>query len=255
MGGSCAVGYVLHQYLVGSKTPTPGPATEVPTQKVVYKVVTNTPGPATEPPTQRVIIITATCKPEDSTKVMSPTPTATPTVALFVDNFETGLKPEWQIIEGDWRMVNGKLSTLSKQGWSSMLVGDVTWDSYTVEATFDTTNNGGYPVGVIARAQDAGNMVYFHVAMDAHIDQPTRLVLKQDRKEKVLVTGPGVEPEGKLSVKVEAQGDLYTAYINGERWLSASDTTFSRGRAGLGLYCWTNDNCNTVSGFKVTPLQ
>lgn len=69
----------------------------------------------------------------------SPLPTNTPTPSLalpFVDNFDNGLRPEWQLVKGNPVFKNGGIGSLS--GELDLSLGDATLSNYALE--FDYSN-------------------------------------------------------------------------------------------------------------------
>jgi len=65
----------------------------------------------------------------------------------------------------------------------------------------------------------------------SHLDA----ALQENCEWKVLAEEEDVSSD--VTIRVKVRGDLYTAYVNGQRWLSVTDATFQKGRVGLGLYC------------------
>ena len=166
----------------------------------------------------------------------------------FEDTFDAALKPEWEILEGDWRIVNDRLSTISRKSeWSHMLVGEPSWRNYAVEVDASLGRHH-QEVRVIVRAQDRDNMVAF---IASHYGE-SGWWLKTDGEWHLLSKGGGVDSS--VKIRVEVKDDVYIAYVDGQRRLSIDDSTFGTGRAGLGLYCDSDSNCNSLDNFKVEPL-
>lgn len=92
-------------------------------------VPTDTSAPTETPPPTVTPTPTETPAPTDT-----PTPTVTPTplpLPDFADNFDAGLRPEWELETDDaWASVNGRLTNLRNE--SSLIVGDENWTDYTL---------------------------------------------------------------------------------------------------------------------------
>ncbi len=243
----CIVGFFIGQRVpdvVGKGKPTEAP--------LAAEILSKTPMP--RPTHTSVPSSTPTARRPTSTPTATPTiatPTATPKVALpFEDNFDVGkLKPEWEILDGDWRIVNDRLSTISrKREWSRMLVGDPSWRNYAVQVDANLAR-GGQGMRVLVRAQDSKNMMAFYVRRQYG---ESGWWIKRDGEWHLLQKEREVGIDS--TIRVEVREDLYSAYVDGQRWLSINDATFETGRVGLGLYCDSNSNCSSVEYFKVEPL-
>lgn len=157
----CAIGFFVGKgipNLFGTARPTQQPG-------LVAGVSPRTPSPQltqtslpTSTPTTR--------KPTSTPKATPTVPTLTPTPRLtlpFEDNFDRALKPEWEILEGDWRVINDQLSTLSRnKEWSHILVGEPSWRDYAVQVDANLAR-GGQGMRVLVRVQDSDNMMAFYV--------------------------------------------------------------------------------------------
>ena len=116
-------------------------------------------------PTPEIVVTT---EPEVAVTVEEPTPTREaqstplPSGVLFEDDFNERLDPAWEIVKGDWRVVNGALTTISRdKEWSAMLVGNDEWKDYAVELDLDANNGNGSPIEVLVRAADWDNRMAF----------------------------------------------------------------------------------------------
>lgn len=129
-----------------TETTAPGPAT-VPTKTLAP---TDTPVPTDTPAPTDTPVPTETPPPTDTpspTDTPAPTATLTPTVTPtplplpdFVDTFDTGLRPEWELEADDaWASVNGQLTNL-RTGYS-MIVGDESWTDYTLSLDVIQSND------------------------------------------------------------------------------------------------------------------
>ena len=168
---------------------------------------------------------------------------------LFEDNFDGSLKEAWDAIQGDWRIVEHRLSTVSRESeWSYILVGDPKWTDYAVEVDVDWTPNPVGDVLIFVRAQDSQSTMAFYGAQNANCE----MRVAQDGEWNVL-RSVGDLDDLKATLRVEVQGQLLRALVNGESILSINDPTYASGRVGLGIWCH-RVNCITFDNFKVESL-
>jgi hypothetical protein len=166
---------------------------------------------------------------------------------LFEDNFDTGLKPDWEVVAGDWRIANGALTTLTYDGWSYILVGDPSWAEYAVE--LDVSYGGWCTIAsVFITAKDFHNMIMWETAPCGD----TALYVKQDGKVKRLVTGGRVQAD-RTRLRLEVREGFYIGYVNNQQVFSINDPTFKQGRAGLAIEC--EGQCNRIDNFRVVALD
>ncbi|MBC7238493.1 MAG: hypothetical protein H5T71_00115 [Chloroflexi bacterium] len=245
-------------YQVVTATPNPQNALasspEV-TPKVEYRVVTATPGP-TEPtatPEVQVIIVTATPPPVTPTPKPTNTlaPTNTPTIQPtaiplpFEDDFSDIMRPEWQVLSGDWRVIDGKLTTVNQgDAQSIILVGDQTWSDYAVYV--DVTRNAWRPVfSIVVRYQDEANMVALKN------NGCCSSVVQVCNNGKWVQVGEDL-PTMEGTIRIEVKKDLYRIYFDNKLIRTFNEPSLLSGRVGL-----TRENNDAVyfDNVKVIPLQ
>jgi len=214
---------------------------------------THTPYPTYTPLPTYVPLPTYTPLPTH-TPYLTPTPTPEPVreVSLpFEDNFDAGLRPEWFTWSGDWRIANGRLTTLTRRRLSCVAVGDPTWKDYAIETYFRGGVTNAY-LGIIMRAQDVNNLVMFKLGLHG-----SSLRVKQAGQERELLGGAGTywhTPSNTSGyLRLEVRGDFYEVYYDDKFWLSINDDTFSSGLVGLCAYC--DNNCAAFDNFKVVELS
>lgn len=224
---------------VAGVTPTPLPTlTTAPTAAsaaTATPTATETPLP-TDTPT---ITPTPTQTPtRTATPTKTPTRTPTPDPRLFWDDFDQGLKPEWDFALGEWRMVEEQMTvTKYAQGVALAYVGEATWSDYIVEVDaigldhsyWSGSENGLY---ILARVQDRQNFMWFGVyGLEAACGltregQETRLV--------EMTTDTGTH-----HLRVEVQGSKFTYYVDDTRVCFFDDSQFARGYVGLRAHNWS----------------
>jgi len=131
------------------------------------------------------------------------------------------------------------------------MVGDQSWRDYAVE--FDFKRGGGeHSIHVLMRVQDRNNLMAFRITKNWP-GEPWHhcgwWIRKSGEWEKLVATDMAGHYEA--HVRIEVENEFYTCYIDGKRWSSFSDPTFSSGRVGLlisGSYSTSFDD------FRVVPL-
>ena len=182
-----------------------------------------------------------------------PSPVPAPAIpTLFEDSFDAGIKPEWQVISGEWRAVNDSLTTLSRETeWSYVLVGSPDWQGYAVEVLYDDANLYD-EIRILVRVQDRNNMMAFDVQSGSY--SHTEWLIMKNGEWQLLVNDVSVR-DRPARIRVEVKGNSYIAYANGERVSSISDPTFSNGSVGLAIHCQSSRNCAWFDDFKVFELE
>jgi hypothetical protein len=207
----------------------------------------DTPYPTNEPPPTYTPYPTYTPQ-----KIPTTTSKPQPTMLLpFQDTFDLRLGQEWQPILGTWRVVNGHLTTDDNNDWRRIFVGDTAWQNYAVEVDV-WSEDWLYPVQIIVRAQQGT-----YVAMQTTINT-TDFILYGGGDPLVIahsdigVTAQsGARYEATYHLRVEAVGDIFTAYINGNMVLQVQDATLPNGRTGLAFRTYYSD---WFDNFQVTAL-
>ena len=214
-----------------------------------YPTYTALPTDTPSPPATATSYPTYTPYPTYTTIPASPT-----SAALFADDFDTGIKPDWQKVSGDWRFMNSMLTTLSRDDESSLvLVGDPSWTDYSIDLVIDA-DSGAYLesyVDVIAHAQDASNYVFYRVHSSGI--SKSRLgwwIMKNG--ETTRLTYDNILAND-LRARVEVRGDIYTAYLDDEKMSSIQEPSFGAGRVGIRLHCFGERCCN-IDDFQVRAL-
>uniref|UniRef100_A0A7V3NTL9 Uncharacterized protein n=1 Tax=candidate division WOR-3 bacterium TaxID=2052148 RepID=A0A7V3NTL9_UNCW3 len=101
----------------------------IPTTKTT--IPTNIPSPS-QPPTE--------IPTPSETPTSLPTMTPTPSLALpFLDNFDNGLRPEWQVVKGEPMFINGRVGRTS--GELRLSLGDTALSNYTLEFDYYNLRN------------------------------------------------------------------------------------------------------------------
>lgn len=188
---------------------------------------------------------TATPKPSDTTVPSTPTPvpptntpttvpstsTPTPDPRLFWDDFETGIRPEWQMSGNNYSMVNGQLSSL---GWFTAYIGDTTWGNYAVEFDLLYLIWSRYDFRILVRRQSDTD--YMGWQLNTINGCTFRWVIVQRGQEKVIVnseTSIGGWEECRGHYRIEVSGNTYRTYKDGQMKLVFTNNELSSGNVGV----------------------
>lgn len=165
--------------------------------------------------------------------------------AQFFDDFSNDAKSDWKST-GEWRTVNEKYTiTNTRSQWAYSMVGDTSWQDYTVEADYTISNSRG--IMIIVRAGSSGNLglAYFVSECD-HAWQ----ILKDGDWTDLARENTSCATEG--HIKVQVVGGKFTGYLNGVTQLTLTDKNTTSGQVGIGIYCYNDSNCATFDNFTVS---
>ena len=174
---------------------------------------------------------------------------ASPSI-LFEDGFGSTMKPGWQVQQGEWRVANGELTTLSgDREWSVAYIGDSGWTDYAVEFDVDFRQRPWDPLEVYVRVQDDRNKVGVHFLKAGEYPH---LFIVQDGETRQLARASTYASE-RARVRFEVVSDMYSLYVNSTKYFSVTDSTFSSGKVGIAIFC-DSSACNTIDSFRVLRL-
>jgi len=180
-----------------------------------------------------------------STETFTPEPTAPPQPAiLFEDDFETGLSNDWEVVLGKPIIVNGTLST-DQDTW--LLVGDSSWQNYSVEFITDSPYgffwNGFNVIGV--RAEGIDNMYAYKWTES----ETGAFIIKNGDWAEVPQTDIWLYHDATMNFRMTVVDDLVTLYIDGGKILSFVDDSFPSGKVALKLFAEA-----TIDNFKIKEI-
>jgi hypothetical protein len=186
-------------------------------------------------------------EPPRPTEQPVPTATITPSIVLpFEDTFDLRRRDEWQVIAGNWRVVDGQLTADSDNTWAKILVGDVAWTNYVVEAEIIASDA---KVEIIVRANNNGYMTFRITYGNSY------WVLYSQGNEQIIATstsGHSSFSGARHTYRLEANSDIYSISIDGNLLTQVQDGTFKNGRAGLAYF--TSPYTALIEKFRVEEL-
>ena len=166
---------------------------------------------------------------------------------LFSDEFQPRLASGWQSVAGTWRSQEGHMTVDQASGWQRLFVGNEGWQNYKVE--FDVTLCGTAELQVVVRSQSnlSNRMI---IVLDQYDSQ--WYLIQNGSHYRIGNEGTGAFlPCDWSHVEVRAQGDNFSAFVNGTHILSVQDATLSNGRVGIAA---NQPRDFKVDNFKVTAL-
>jgi len=212
------------------------------TVQQVVVVVTATPAPSNPsaaqpnnpPPAEQAASSPTQAPPQPvDTATPLPVPTVVDTSILFVDDFEEGIKPDWQIKGDNFSSTNGSLSS---EGLLEAYVGGSGWSNYVVEIKGLQVKKA-YGGRVIVRRQDNDNYMAFRCIYDdssSCTDYRWVKVVNGEEKDIPQATFYYKGRDANSAIMVEVVGNGYKTIVNGEQVSKFFDDTFKNG--GMGFF-------------------
>ncbi len=176
---------------------------------------------------------------------------------LFQDDFskESNLK-NWEIVDcqspasgpSEWKIENGELFQTSNiyredreyemyEGTKAITKDDKDWTNYEFSTDFRITGDDD-GVGVVFRYQDPEHYYRFITLQDPSNNGPfCKLQVKDgDNYTTLDEVQTGYDAATTHNIKIVANGDELTVYLDGKKILSAKDSKYKNGRIGLMCY-------------------
>jgi len=162
----------------------------------------------------------------------------------FRDDFEDGNLDGWQQLwpQGAmiWKVVDGELECSRLSQWSAgIAVGEASWTDYTIEADVKLLqDHGPGDFDLLARATTNDNGYAFLVG--DWVGEPSVYVQQMpDLNMKVIDPFDPLEQDVWHHVKLEAEGNKFTFWINDEEVIDYQDGTYQAGMVGFGVANYT----------------
>jgi hypothetical protein len=158
--------------------------------------------------------------------------------ALLADDFEDGDAAGWSTSGGSWAVATDGSRVYQQSGTSAdarALAGSASWTDQTVSVRVRPLafNGSNRFVAVAARAQSATSYYYLALRSNNTVELK-RLV---SGSSTTLASAPVAVAAGQwYTLALTAQGSSLTGSVNGQVLVSATDTRFASGRAGLATF-------------------
>jgi len=148
---------------------------------------------------------------------------------LFSDDFNDGNANGWTTSGGSWSVSSGVYSQSGTSASAKALAGSTTWTTVTVSArvrpnTFSTSSSRG--VGIAARAQSTSNFY-------ALVLTPNSVQIRKGATTALASAAFSATTGTFYTLTLSATGSSLVGRVNGNQLVSASDSSFTTGRAGL----------------------
>lgn len=161
------------------------------------------------------------------------------------DDFSDKKMKNWKPIVGDWQIVDGTMAEILDAGIPVVPQGEngnvfrviarSDWDfaDGTIEVQVEFNSNARFSndAVVLYRLVDPNNGYATRLQLD---DVITVGKMLNEQYEHIKIANVAVEPGIWYKVKVEAIGDKIRVSVNDEEKLEVTDSTFRRGKVGLG---------------------
>ncbi|MDH3943343.1 MAG: sigma-70 region 4 domain-containing protein [Anaerolineae bacterium] len=213
---------------------------EIPTEEEVKTSPTISVDIETPVPTN--LVLEEATQIESSPPDPSPRPSNTPvtgppsiTISMpYSDTFDLRMRPEWESLIGSWRVVDGHMTADNFDDWARILTGDLGWQNYSIDVDV-WADDWFYPVQIIVRAQDSG-----YLAMEINIHNTDFILFSDGVYTTIAHSDTGIDDHlegGRYKrvyhLRVVADQDIFSVYVDGMRILQVQDTTYGWGRVGV----------------------
>ncbi len=199
-----------------------------------------------------------------STPIPVPIPTSTPDpLALFEDNFDQGLKIDWQEDYGEWLMVDEQLSVINlveivpDTQEARVYLRDSNWHNYTIDMDVGDIyhrvgTNDKNSMTIYIDMQDVDNSVWFRIA-----SYKADCGIIKDGISTGIHFEKLQEVKNPTPIHIEVHGKTYEFLVGRNRICFFEDDTFLSGKIGLGMYTsrnavqWGEKPIPWIDNFKV----
>ncbi len=151
---------------------------------------------------------------------------------MMADNFDVATVGRWIQDAGSWDYADGQMRGRG-DGERFCVTGGSGWERYLFSADVYLDGKGG--IGLVACAtDDAKYIVRFGANAQGYSGQAQLMLQRGDERMRELTSAPAkIKPKDWHRVTVVVEEGLVTAYLDGQRVLSAFDDGAAHGRVGL----------------------
>jgi hypothetical protein len=151
---------------------------------------------------------------------------------LLADDFESGtISSEWKIEDGTYAVQNGILmATHVNAGVSA---GDASWTDYSIESKVRLNNDGAYG-GIMFRYQNLQNNYWLRLYKPASGAARAELIRRVNNAATVVTTyNYAFARNVWYNLKVVVRGSQIRVYLDDNKIIETTDTTYASGKIGL----------------------
>jgi len=170
--------------------------------------------------------------------------------SYYADDFSD--LEDWNVVKGNWNSEDGKLCGGPREG---RIFKELDKSDYVITLTGAELLQGkGY--GVYFRSSDPAKVDGYNFQFDPGYKKGSFVFKKwvngKHLKPFAITKAPDFDwYNEEYTIQIRVQGNSFTAFVNGEQVLQASDDTYSSG--GIGLRTW-NQTRACFDGISVDPL-
>ncbi|CAM4243774.1 DUF1680 family protein [Paenibacillus endophyticus] len=162
-----------------------------------------------------------------------------PEPGFFEDHFNRSVINEnWQVVDGAWSVQNGMMTADSGSGSKALIKENELQDgSMEGDISFpDRKGDAGFLLRTISAAPGADNVKGYYAGISAQGTGSVFLGRMDNKWTELKRASIPVNPNTSYAFKVSAIGSQIKFYVNGELVLEQTDTTYTKGQAGVRLY-------------------
>ena len=144
---------------------------------------------------------------------------------------------DWEVINGDWEIKDGKLLGTQQKTYIGVVAGDVGWEDYLLKVKWEKTV-GPYTYLMVRVQKDPLSYYTIEISQNNNVK-----VFRRDAGQHTnLFPGKPLADAGVLEYEAEITVEKkdITVVINGEEITTVTDNTYTAGRIGIGGYASSN---------------
>lgn len=167
------------------------------------------------------------------------------------ETFSGILNPNFNIYRGNWFTKGGVLKQSGKGGESLLLAGNQQLSDYTIACEI-TPGTAGQTIGLIGRMQDEAH--YYYARLNTR-SQKIELYKMENGTLHSLGSADYPTETGKTyALYLRMKGNAISCGIDGTELVSATDASYTKGKAGLRGYTWNRNQPDifTVDNLSIT---
>ena len=159
---------------------------------------------------------------------------------------------DWEVINGDWNIKDGKLLGTQENTYIGVVAGDVGWEDYTLAVRWERTV-GPYTYLMVRVQEDP--LSYYTIEISGS-DNNVKVFRRDAGQHANLFPGKPLADAGvqEYEAEITVEENDIIVVINGEEITTVTDNMYTAGRIGVGCYASSNafDEI-TVEGPGVPP--